>query len=212
MGSPQCRNLNSNGMIDLDTLDQLLTLQINGIHNRLADQLWYFMSDKKVWIPLYVILVIFLFWRLGWKRALIVLCAVGLTFAACDMTSTTVKNFVERLRPCYNAEMVSGGLRMLEGRGGKFGFFSAHAANAFGCFVCLYIGLRADKRLKYRLFFVLGLLWAMGVAVSRVFVGKHYLGDVMVGILVGTVLSLVFASIARLIMTRFPDIRAEESA
>ena len=34
----------------------------------------------------------------------------------------------------------------------------------------------------------------------------------MVGILVGTVLSLVFASIARLIMTRFPDIRAEESA
>ncbi|MGN0195494.1 MAG: phosphatase PAP2 family protein [Candidatus Cryptobacteroides sp.] len=199
-------------MIDLEKLDQLLTLQINSFHCRLADQLWYFMSDKTVWIPLYVILVIFLFCRLGWKRALIVLCAVGLTFAACDMTSTMVKNFVERLRPCYNADMVSGGLRMLEGRGGKFGFFSAHAANALGCFVCIYIGLRADKRLKYRLFFVLGLVWAVGVAVSRIFVGKHYLGDVVVGMAVGTVTALVFASVARLIMTRLPDSQAEESA
>ena len=38
--------------------------------------------------------------------------------------------------------------------------------------------------------------WAFMVAVSRIFVGKHYLGDVLVGILVGSLAGYCFARLA----------------
>jgi undecaprenyl-diphosphatase len=39
-------------------------------------------------------------------------------------------------------------------------------------------------------------IWAVLVAISRIFVGKHYLGDVMVGALVGGLAGYAFARIA----------------
>jgi membrane-associated phospholipid phosphatase len=41
------------------------------------------------------------------------------------------------------------------------------------------------------------------VAVSRIFVGKHYLGDIIVGALVGIAAGFGIASIARIIINRF---------
>jgi undecaprenyl-diphosphatase len=38
--------------------------------------------------------------------------------------------------------------------------------------------------------------WAFMVAISRIFVGKHYLGDVIVGILVGSLAGYCFARLA----------------
>lgn len=40
--------------------------------------------------------------------------------------------------------------------------------------------------------------WAFMVAVSRIFVGKHYLGDVLVGIIVGSIAGYTFARLAGL--------------
>lgn len=191
--------------MNLIGLDQDITLWLNNMHSMLSDQFWFFMSDKKVWIPLYLLVVIFLFIRLGWKKALVVIAAIGLTFAACDMTSTFIKHLAERLRPCYNTGMLNGGLRVLEGRGGKFGFFSAHAANAFGCYICAVKGFRLDKSRKYRMFMAIGLLWAIMVAASRIFVGKHYFGDVLVGIAVGTFFGLLISRLAAIVAERFID-------
>ena len=47
------------------------------------------------------------------------------------------------------------------------------------------------KAYGYWIFF-----WAFMVAVSRIFVGKHYLGDVIVGILVGSLAGYCFARLA----------------
>ena len=40
------------------------------------------------------------------------------------------------------------------------------------------------------------------VAVSRIFVGKHYLGDVIVGILVGSLTGWIFARLAGWLTTK----------
>lgn len=197
--------------MNLIRLDQDITLWLNSMHSMLSDQFWFFLSDKKVWIPLYILVALFLFIRLGWKRALIVLAAIGLTFAACDMTSTFIKHLAERLRPCYNTEMLNGGLRVLEGRGGKFGFFSAHAANAFGCYICAIIGFRLDKSCRYTGAMSIGLLWAFLVAASRIFVGKHYFGDVVVGIAVGTFFGLLISRIAIIGVIKHLEKRAAAS-
>ena len=59
-----------------------------------------------------------------------------------------------------------------------------------------------DKRAKYHAYAISMYAWATMVAISRIFVGKHYLGDVMVGISVGIVVGLFFAWLARKIVER----------
>lgn len=184
----------------LHRLDQDLTLSLNSISTPLTDQLWILMSDKTVWIPAYVLCAYFLFRRLGWKKAAVVLISIGLAFGLCDQLSTIVKNSVDRLRPSYSARMLSGGLNVLEGRGGFFGFFSAHSANAFSLAMCLIIGFRNDRTHTYNGFYKLALIWAAMVAASRIFVGKHYLGDVLVGAVIGVTVGYFLGMLARYII------------
>ena len=102
----------------LHRIDQNATLFLNSFSTPATDQLWMLMSDKTVWIPAYAICAYFLFRRLGWKKALVVLVSVGIAFGLCDQFSTIVKHSVDRLRPSYSARMLLGGLNVLEGRGG----------------------------------------------------------------------------------------------
>lgn len=50
------------------------------------------------------------------------------------------------------------------------------------------------------------IFWALLVGISRVFVGKHFLGDVMVGFFVGTLFAYIifhiFYALGRLVFTR----------
>jgi undecaprenyl-diphosphatase len=62
------------------------------------------------------------------------------------------------------------------------------------------LGLKLDGRLKYRGYAAFMYIWAFLVATSRIFVGKHYLGDCIVGMMVGIAAGLAFASLARYII------------
>ena len=101
--------------------------------------------------------------------------------------------------------MISGGLHMLEGKGGLYGFFSGHSSNSFGFAVSTYLGFRNDKRLKYRGYAAWIFFWAFMVSASRIFVGKHYLGDVLVGIAAGSLIGLACAFAARAVIRKFID-------
>ncbi len=191
----------------LHRIDQDATLFLNGFSTPATDQVWMLMSDKTVWIPAYIICAWMLFRRLGWKKAAVVLVSVGLAFGLCDQFSNLVKNSVLRLRPSYSSRMLLGGLNVLEGRGGFYGFFSAHAANAFALAMCLIIGFRNDRTHSYNGFYKVALFWASMVAASRIFVGKHYLGDVIVGTVVGLTAGYFIGMLARyVIQTRIDKV------
>lgn len=189
-------------MHPLDQLDRNLTLLINGWNSPFTDPIWSFISDIPVWIPLYVAIVAFLIIRLGWKKGLTVVAAALLTFGFCDQFSNLIKDLTERLRPCNDPYMLNNGLHVLES-GGVYGFFSAHAANAFGLAASTIIGIRMDKRRKHCGYTVGMFTWATLVAISRVFVGKHFLGDVIVGTVVGLVAGIAFGYLAKLACRRF---------
>ena len=178
---------------------QVLALKMNSWNSSISDPFWEFMSDIPVWIPMYLLIVLYIIWRLGWKKGLIVVDGALLTFGFCDQFSNIIKEAVARLRPLNDEYMIANGLHILE-KGGKYGFFSAHSANAFGLATSTLTGLRIDKRLKYRGYAAWMYSWATLVAVSRIFVGKHYLGDCMVGIIDGAAAGLAFASLAKLII------------
>ena len=157
---------------------------------------------------MYVGIIALLFWKLGWKKALIAIAGVLLTFGFCDQFSNIIKHAVERIRPVNDEFMVASGLHILE-RGGGFSFFSAHAANALGLAVSSFIGLRTyltDKSQKapwwIKTYGGWMFFWAAMVGISRVFVGRHYLGDVLVGLIVGAVAGITFGYLATYFIRR----------
>lgn len=184
----------------LEQADKAATLAINSLHCSASDWIWTVFSDIPVWIPLYLIVVVFLYIKLGWKRATIFTIACILTIVCCDQFSNVCKDFFERLRPCHDATMMEAGLRLLEKMGGKYGFYSAHAANAMGFALCTSIAFKTQFKARAYSYGIS--IWALLVAISRVFVGKHFLGDIIVGLAIGALFGWVLATLARLIIRR----------
>ena len=184
---------------NLEMADKHATLAINSFGSIFPDWLMPLVSDRLVWVPLYLLLVWILIKRLGWRRALVTLIIAVLAVAACDQFANLIKNWAQRFRPCRDGWMLDNGLRILEKKGSKFGFFSAHAATLTGISVVILASLKKylpKSEPKSRLPFILGCclsFWVLLVGASRIFVGKHFLGDVIVGIAAGLLTSwLVF--------------------
>ena len=188
---------------EIHRLDQDITLWINGFHSEISDVVWTFFSNIPVWIPMYGLIIAFILRRLGWRKGDIVVLSAILTVTFCSLFSHYMKELTERLRPLLDTYMLENSLHVLE-TGGKYTFFSAHSANAFGLATSTYWGLRMDNR-KYDHYAIFMYTWATLVAVSRIFVGKHYLGDVLVGICVGIVAGMMFAWIARKVSIRITN-------
>ena len=180
----------------MEQLDQSVTLWLNGLHCPFTDGMWQLLSDRTVWIPLYLIVAALMVWRLGWKRGLAYVLLTALAILCVDQFANLIKNWVARPRPCNDAYMCSMGHRLLEGRSRSYSFFSAHAANAVAFALCSAHALRRGmKRTPARIYSWFIGLWAAMVGFSRVFVGKHYLGDVLVGFAAGAIISLILLAL-----------------
>lgn len=186
----------------LQALDERITLAINSLHFEAGDHFWQFFSSVEVWFPMYAAVLFMTVRRLGWKKGLVAVIAMVLTVIACDQFAGLVKDTVCRLRPCYNTDMVTAGLHMLEGKGGYYGFFSGHAANAFGFAAASSICFDADKNHRYGVYQWFIFIWAALVSLSRIFAGKHYFGDVVVGAIVGFIIGCAIAMSFRRVVTR----------
>ena len=159
-----------------------------------------------MWIPLYAAILALIIWKLGWKKGgILVICTI-LTIVFCDQFANLIKHSVARIRPLHDEFMVSNGLNILE-LGGGYSFFSAHAANSFGLAAVTWFGLKKsladtpDARLiKWYGWFMF--TWAALVGISRIFVGKHYLGDVLVGTMVGIAFGMAMGWISYIVAKR----------
>ena len=102
------------------------------IANPLFDFIMPIITNQNIWtIPILVIILFLLIkgGRRGRFTAIILIVSVGLA----DATSAQIfKPFFGRLRPSHE---LTEGIRILMGRGGKFGFVSSHAANIFAAAV-----------------------------------------------------------------------------
>ncbi len=180
----------ANTMIQqLAAWDEQLFLWLNGLGHPALDSTMLFLSAKLVWIPLYLLLIFLLYKHYGlqfWKPLLAIIIVVTI---ADQSTSGFMKPFFERLRPCHDTSL--DGLLVNVGKcGGKYGFASSHAANTFGLasFFFFLTGIR-----KYAWLFV----WAALVSYSRIYLGVHFPGDILVGGIIGIFSGWLIASIGR---------------
>jgi 1-acyl-sn-glycerol-3-phosphate acyltransferase len=159
------------------TIDRQLFLFLNGLHCAWLDPVMLFASGKLSWALLYAGMLFFFFWKRPWKARLLAFLAVALTFALTDQLGNIIKHAVQRPRPCQEFE---GLLYSLEACGGRFAsFVSNHAANIFGSATISALIFRK----KYYTISIYA--WAALVAYSRIYVGKHYLLDLLAGALLG---------------------------
>lgn len=171
----------------LDTLlewDQWLFHIINyDWHNGLLDAIMPYWREKKLWIPLYLIIGGFALYRYRLKGLYFILAA-ALTIAIADpVSSQLIKKNVQRDRPCREASLQQE-VNLLIPCGGGYSFTSSHATNHFAIGVFLFLTIGQLFR-SWRWLF---LVWAASIAFGQVYVGVHYPLDVTAGALVGSLI------------------------
>lgn len=187
----------------LESLDKEITLLINSWNTPFTDKIWIFFSNKLVWAGLYAVVLFFLFRRLGWKKALAAVLCLVLATVCCDQFANLIKNWACRLRPSHDSWMLAHGLNLPQGTGGKYGFFSAHAANCFSFALCSLLIFKEDVKHSYSLYGAMMMAWAFLVSLSRIFLGRHFLGDIVVGAAAGLLIGYLFAVLFRKAAGRF---------
>ena len=165
----------------LANVDQNLLLYLNGFHNTFAD---YFMSTftgKWIWVPMYASILYVLLKNFNWKITLCCLAAIALTITFADQVCAgLIRPVVERLRPANPENPISDLVHVVNNyRGGRYGFPSCHASNSFGLAFFLVFLFRK----QWLSLFIL--LWATLNCYTRIYLGVHYPGDLIVGAVIG---------------------------
>lgn len=183
--------------------DKELFLFLNGMGSETWDPFWLLMTDKLGWVNIlvYIVLLGLCYNAFGLKKTLLAVVIVALMIGATDQLANLFKYSVERLRPCYEPELGDTMRLVKSSCGGKFGYFSAHAANHFA--VALYFSSLLRPKFRYLTFPLV--IWAFLVAYSRIYIGVHYPLDVISGALIGLILSLLFIKLFIFVKDRFPE-------
>ena len=179
-------------MIDyLNQIDTQLFLYLNGMHNSFFDFVMFWLSNKYIWVPLYLFIIYLVVKHYKVNGILLVLFAVLVVVLTDQVSSHLIKNIVQRLRPSHEPSITEIIHLSKDGKGGLYGFVSSHAANVFGVVTFLTFTLSSKFRiLKYSL-----LIWAFFVSYSRIYNGVHYPGDVIGGIILGVLLGWIVAKL-----------------
>ena len=175
----------------LSEWDTYLFLKINTEWtNSFLDSVFPWWREANTWIPLYLFLIVFAFMNFK-KKVFPWLLFVAVTLTLTDqISSSLVKNWVARPRPCGDEFLMSHMRLLLSNCSGTYSFTSSHAANHFGFAVFVCITLQAVLK-KWRYLF---LAWAATICYAQVYVGIHYPLDVLCGGILGCVIGYITAT------------------
>lgn len=172
----------------LAALDTQIFLAIHGVaHCAFADSFVTVFTGRFTWIPLYVALLWFLLRTLGTKKALVCLLSIAVAVTLADQVcATIIRPYVERMRPANLLNPLSQFVQVVDGyRGGRYGFPSCHAANTFALATFMML-LTRNVRISIFVY-----AWALINCYTRLYLGVHYPGDLLVGAAIGGLIAVL---------------------
>jgi len=160
-------------------IDKELFLLLNGNNSPFWDNFYWIFTSVQIWIPFYITIFVAIAYRQGVK-ALWTLLFIVVVIILCDqISSSLLKPLFERLRPSHEPDL-EGIIRLVNNRkAGLYGFVSSHAANTFG--LAMFTSLIFRKSYYTLIVFI----WAAINSYSRVYLGLHYPGDILGGLILG---------------------------
>lgn len=177
----------------IDSADKTATVYLNTNMGSVADATFWTLSSRLIWVPiaLFFIYTITKNSNRNWRMTILAVLLLALTITMCDQIASSIfKPWVARLRPSHNLQIAHLLHYVNNYHGGPHGFMSSHAANAFGAAVF------GSKIIRKRYFTIFIFSLATIVSYSRIYLGVHYLGDVVcggiTGICVGYLMYLLF--------------------
>ena len=171
----------------LEHIDRSIVLFVNSGNHPVLDEVMWFVSGKLTWVPLYVLLIFWGYRKMALRPFLIYfLCVVVSVVVADAISSQLVKELVARYRPSHHALLRDQLHFYVESNGhvytgGQYGFVSSHAANFFA--LAMSAGLVLRK--FYPQILKILLIIAVIVSFSRIYLGVHYLSDIIGGAIIG---------------------------
>lgn len=163
--------------------DRWLFLKINTVFTHpWLDKVFPLWRDAEFWVPFYLFLIVLAIVNFGKKAWYWILFAVINVTLTDQASSSLIKNWFARIRPC-NEAMLSGKMRLLlEHCSGGFSFTSSHATNHFGFAMFVFLTTKHVFGKWCNWLFV----WAATISYGQVYVGVHYPLDILFGALLGT--------------------------
>ena len=157
-----------------------LFFMLNGSDSPVLDRFMWLYSGKAVWLPLAFFILVVLLYKKKWRESILILLAIVLVITLCDQFASHVcKPIFTRFRPTHHPDFMDQVKTVFDYRGGRYGFISSHAANAFGFATFMSLLFR------YRLFTWTIFLWAALTAYTRVYLGVHFISDIVPGAIAG---------------------------
>ncbi|MDE6033749.1 MAG: phosphatase PAP2 family protein, partial [Muribaculaceae bacterium] len=178
--------------------DDSIILAINGDYPKWVDDLMIICSDRFVWLPLYALLALYVVRQIGWKQGLMMLAFCGMAIGLADwVCATAIRPYVCRLRPISPDNPISPMLRIINGVPRSYSFPSCHASNTVA--LAMFMSLVFRRRwVTISLF-----SWSAIICFSRLYMGAHYLTDILAGAAIGAVIATGLYYAARGINRRY---------
>ena len=181
----------------LNDIDADALLAVNGFHDVFQDAFWWLVTAK--WSSALILLaLVWILLHQNRRHALLVMAMLVLAVLVADqVASGLIKQLVERLRPTHDPSLESM-VHVINGyRGGLYGFVSSHAAN----FSAVAILVSLVMRCRFVTVSMFG--WTLLQCYSRMYLGVHYPGDIIGGLVVGMLAGWLVWLLMRWIQHRF---------
>ena len=182
-------------------MDQAITLFFNGSSSLYLDSIAWNATQMFVWIPFLLVVAYVVFREHDFPRMLFLIGGTLLCVLLCDQVASTIcKPLIARWRPTHNPYLQDA-VDIVNGyRGGPYGFFSSHAANTFAVASFLAPVFRR-RAITLSLFG-----WALLSCWTRVYLGVHYVGDLVTGLLFGLFIGTIAHRLYRHYFSQSPTL------
>ncbi|WP_295180650.1 phosphatase PAP2 family protein [uncultured Christiangramia sp.] len=172
----------------IEEWDRQLFVYLNNLGIEKYDAFWIFVTNPAHWIPVFIVFFLLFFIAFHWKKGLFTSLFLLLTVAVTYGFTNLVKALAVRNRP-NNTPELSELIRILQ-EPTNYSFFSGHASTSFAATTFIVLALRQWSKWIY-----LAYIWPFLFVMSRIYVGVHFPGDIIVGMIVGIIMAFLFFSL-----------------